>query len=132
TVYAISVDSVGRVWLGTDGGGLVQVLGSAGAPDSLRFQGVSRDEGLSSDTIWGLLSDAAGHLWLSGNAGLMRFDPESRAVKTFHREHGLQGEEFNYGAYYRLRDGRLCFGGPGGFNIFDPARLTENRQPPHV
>ena len=65
-----------------------------------------------------------GRLWLSGNAGLMRYDPATHAVKTFHREHGLQGEEFNFGAYYRLRDGRLCFGGPGGFNIFDPARLT--------
>src|SRR5205085_2638751 len=41
-------------------------------------------------------------------------------------------EEFNFGAYLRLRDGRLAFGGPGGFNIFDPTRLTENRRPPHV
>src|SRR5207237_588243 len=56
----------------------------------------------------------------------------SDGIKTYHREHGLQGEEFNSGAYHRLRDGRLAFGGPGGFNIFDPARLTENRLPPHV
>jgi signal transduction histidine kinase/ligand-binding sensor domain-containing protein/CheY-like chemotaxis protein/HPt (histidine-containing phosphotransfer) domain-containing protein len=132
TVYAITVDTAGRVWLGTDGGGLVQVLGSSEAPDSLRFHVISRDEGLSSDTIWGVLNDAAGQLWLSGNAGLMRFDPESRAVKTFHREHGLQGEEFDNGAYFRLRDGRLCFGGPGGFNIFDPSRLSETRRPPRL
>ena len=131
-VYAINVDSAGRVWLGTDGGGLVQVIGSAAAPDSLRFQVVSRNEGLSSDTIWGVLSDAAGHLWLSGNAGLMRFDPETRSVKTFHREHGLQGEEFDNGAYFRLRDGRLCFGGPGGFNIFDPSGLSQDRRPPRL
>src|ERR1700722_18426347 len=131
-VYAINVDSAGRVWLGTDGGGLVQVIGSAAAPDSLRFQVVSRNEGLSSDTIWGVLTDAAGHLWLSGNAGLMRFDPETRSVKTFHREHGLQGEEFDNGAYFRLRDGRLCFGGPGGFNIFDPSGLSEDRRPPRL
>jgi signal transduction histidine kinase/ligand-binding sensor domain-containing protein/CheY-like chemotaxis protein/HPt (histidine-containing phosphotransfer) domain-containing protein len=131
-VYAIAVDTAGRVWLGTDGGGLVQVLGSAKAPDSVRFQVVSRNDGLSSDTIWGVLSDATGHLWLSGNAGLMRFDPESRSVKTFHREHGLHGEEFDNGAYFRLRDGRLCFGGPGGFNIFDPSHLTEDRRPPRL
>ena len=87
------------VWVGTDGGGLALVVGSAAAPDSIRFQVVSRDEGLSSDTIYGVLNDAAGRLWLSGNAGLMRFDPDSRAIKTFHREHGLQGEEFDFGAY---------------------------------
>jgi signal transduction histidine kinase/CheY-like chemotaxis protein/HPt (histidine-containing phosphotransfer) domain-containing protein len=62
----------------------------------------------------------------------MRFDPETHAVKTYHREHGLQGEEFDYNAYYQLRDGRLCFGGPGGFNIFDAARLTDNPRAPRV
>jgi signal transduction histidine kinase/ligand-binding sensor domain-containing protein/CheY-like chemotaxis protein/HPt (histidine-containing phosphotransfer) domain-containing protein len=132
TVYALTVDAGGRVWIGTDGGGLALAVGSPSAPESIRFQTVSRNEGLSSDTIWGVLTDAAGHLWLSGNAGLTRFDPESRAVKTFHREHGLQGEEFNFGAYHRLRDGRLCFGGPGGFNIFDPSHISENRRPPRL
>jgi len=62
----------------------------------------------------------------------MRLDPESGAVKTYHREMGLQGEEFNSGAYFRLAEGRLCFGGPGGFNVFDPARLTENQRAPHL
>jgi signal transduction histidine kinase/ligand-binding sensor domain-containing protein/HPt (histidine-containing phosphotransfer) domain-containing protein/ActR/RegA family two-component response regulator len=132
TVYAIEIDADGRVWVGTDGGGLAQVLGTAAVPDSVRFQVTSREEGLSSDTIYGVLSDAKGRLWLSGNAGLMRFDPDTRAVKTYHREQGLQGEEFDYNAFHRLRDGRLCFGGPGGFNIFDPSRLTEGARAPRA
>ena len=52
----------------------------------------------------------------------MRFDPETRAIQAFHREDGLQGEEFASGAFFRLRDGRLAFGGPGGFNVFAPAK----------
>jgi signal transduction histidine kinase/ligand-binding sensor domain-containing protein/CheY-like chemotaxis protein/HPt (histidine-containing phosphotransfer) domain-containing protein len=132
TVYALAVDAKGRVWVGTDGGGVALVVGSASTPSAIRFQVVSRDDGLSSDTIYGVLPDAAGQIWLSGNAGLMRLDPESHAVKTFHREHGVQGEEFNFGAFYRLRDGRLCFGGPGGFNLFDPARLSEDRLAPRL
>jgi signal transduction histidine kinase/ligand-binding sensor domain-containing protein/CheY-like chemotaxis protein/HPt (histidine-containing phosphotransfer) domain-containing protein len=132
TVYALDIDVEGRVWIGTDGGGLVQAVGAATAPDSIRFQVMSREEGLSSDTIWGVLSDAKGRLWLSGNAGLMRVDPDTHAVKTYHREQGLQGEEFDFNAYLRLRDGRLCFGGPGGFNIFDPTRLTEGARAPRA
>ena len=93
---------------------------------------MSRADGLSSDTLYGIVPDARGRLWLSGNAGLMRLDPESGAIKTYHREHGLQGEEFSFGAYFRLRDGRVAFGGPGGFNIFDPAALSENDEPPRV
>ena len=132
TVWALAVDAQDRVWVGTDGGGLALVSGSPGTPDGMRFEVVSRDQGLSNDTIYGVLADARGRIWLSSNAGLMRFDPETRAVKTYHREHGLQGEEFDSGAFHRLRDGRLCFGGPGGFNIFDPSRLTENKVPPRL
>ena len=128
TVYAITVDAHGRIWVATDGGGLALVEGSAAAPHSIRFHVVAR----AHDTLYGVLADAAGRIWVSGNSGLTRYDPESRLIKTYHREHGLQGEEFSSGAFHRLRDGRLCFGGPNGFNIFDPARLTENRQPPRV
>jgi signal transduction histidine kinase/ligand-binding sensor domain-containing protein/CheY-like chemotaxis protein/HPt (histidine-containing phosphotransfer) domain-containing protein len=131
SIYAITVDAQGRVWAGTDQGGLVRAVGSADSPDSIRFEVVGRAEGLS-DTLYGIVPDAAGDLWLSGNAGLMRFNPQTRAIKTYHREHGLQGEEFAFGAYFRLRDGRLSFGGPGGFNIFNPASLTENQQPPRL
>jgi signal transduction histidine kinase/ligand-binding sensor domain-containing protein/CheY-like chemotaxis protein/HPt (histidine-containing phosphotransfer) domain-containing protein len=132
TIYALATDAQNRVWVATDGGGLARVSGSPSDPASIRFQTVSREQGLSSDTIYGLLVDGAGHVWLSGTAGLMRYDPETGAVKTFHRENGLQGEEFNFNAYFRLRDGRLCFGGTGGFNLFDPSRLTEHSVAPRL
>lgn len=132
TVFTIAVDAKNRVWVGTDGGGLAEVQGSPAVADSIRFKVRTRSEGLSSDTIYGAVPDAQGRLWLSGNAGLVRFNPDTGAIKTFHREHGLQGEEFDFNAYARLPDGRLCFGGPGGFNIFDPARITENHNPPRL
>jgi len=131
TVYSLEIDAQDRVWVGTDGGGLARVVGSAAAPEAIRFRTVSREQGLSSDTIYGVLADGD-HIWLSGTAGLMRYEPNTGAVKTFHREHGLQGEEFNSGAYIRLRDGRLCFGGPGGFNLFDPSHLTESSRAPRL
>jgi signal transduction histidine kinase/ligand-binding sensor domain-containing protein/CheY-like chemotaxis protein/HPt (histidine-containing phosphotransfer) domain-containing protein len=131
-VYAVTVDPRGNIWVGTDSGGLAQVVGSSASPNEVHFRAASHEEALSSHTIWGVLADAKGHLWLSGNAGLIRFDPETGAVKTYHREDGLQGEEFNFGAYAKLGNGRLCFGGPGGFNIFDPQHLTENRPAPHL
>jgi signal transduction histidine kinase/ligand-binding sensor domain-containing protein/CheY-like chemotaxis protein/HPt (histidine-containing phosphotransfer) domain-containing protein len=131
-VYAVTVDARGNIWVGTDSGGLAQVIGSSASPNEVHFRAASHEEALSSHTIWGVLADAKGHLWLSGNAGLVRFDPETGAVKTYHREDGLQGEEFDFGAYAKLGNGRLCFGGAGGFNIFDPQRLMERRPPSHL
>ena len=132
TVYALAVDRDGHVWVAADGGGLARVVDPAAAPDEIELQILSRADGLSSDTLWGVVPDARGRLWLSGNAGLMQLDPATGAIKTYHREHGLQGEEFSFGAYFRLRDGRVAFGGPGGFNIFDPAALSENGEPPRI
>jgi len=132
TVYAIAVDATGRVWLATDGGGLVSIDGSADAPDKIRFDTAARGQGLTGDTLYGIVPDAAGSLWLSGNSGLVRYDPKTHAVKSYHREQGVQGEEFSSGAALRLRDGRICFGGPGGFNIFDPQKLTGNRVSPRL
>ncbi|HEY6515457.1 MAG TPA: two-component regulator propeller domain-containing protein [Steroidobacteraceae bacterium] len=132
TIYTLAVDTHDRVWIGTNGGGLALATGSASAPGTIHFRTLSLDKGLSSDTINGVQVDASGDLWLSGNAGLMRFEPGSGAVKTFHVEDGAMGEEFTSGASFRLRDGRLAFGGPGGFNVFDPARLSERSQPPRL
>jgi signal transduction histidine kinase/ligand-binding sensor domain-containing protein/CheY-like chemotaxis protein/HPt (histidine-containing phosphotransfer) domain-containing protein len=132
TIYALAVDAHDRVWIGTNGGGLALATGSASAPGTIHFRTLSLDKGLSSDTINGVQADASGDIWLSGNAGLMRLDPDDGAVKTFHVEDGAMGEEFTSGASFRLRDGRLAFGGPGGFNIFDPSRLSERSQPPRL
>lgn len=132
TVFAITVDAEGRVWVATDGGGLELIRGSSAAPDAISFENISHSDGLTSDTIYGVLPDLSGKLWLSGNSGLMRYDPRTGALKAFHVEQGSQGEEFDYGASWRLRDGRLCFGGPSGFNIFDPSKLTEGTRPPRL
>jgi signal transduction histidine kinase/ligand-binding sensor domain-containing protein/CheY-like chemotaxis protein/HPt (histidine-containing phosphotransfer) domain-containing protein len=124
TVYAVHADAQGRIWVGTDGGGLDRVLGSGLAPAAVSFQNLSTTTGLSSNTVYGIRDDQFGALWISGNHGLMRLVPESGVVRTFHREHGLQGEEFNFGAHQRLRDGRLVFAGPNGFNVFEPRQLA--------
>jgi signal transduction histidine kinase/CheY-like chemotaxis protein/HPt (histidine-containing phosphotransfer) domain-containing protein len=132
TIYSLAVDSRDRVWIGTNGGGLALATGAVSAPQSIHFRTFSLGQGLTSDTINGVLADGDGRIWLSGNAGLMRLEPDTGAVKTFHVADGAAGEEFTTNAYFRTRDGRLCFGGPTGFNIFDPSRLTERSKPPRV
>jgi len=132
SIYAIHVDPTGRIWVGTGGGGLNQVVGSPLQPDDIGFRHVSKSDGLASDIVYGLRSDAAGALWISSNAGLARYEPQLGRITLFHREHGLQSEEFNFGAHFRTRDGRLCFGGAGGFNVFDPLQMTGNGRAPPV
>ena len=55
-----------------------------------------------------------------------------RQFATFHERHGLQSEEFNFGASFRNADGKLFFGGPNGFNAFDPSMLEVSSPPPRI
>jgi diguanylate cyclase (GGDEF)-like protein len=130
TVYAIRVDDRGRVWVGTRGAGLDEVLGTAVAPERIRFQNFAEAQGLPNSTVYGIETDGNGRLWLSTNRGLARFDPATGEVRNFRRLHGLQADEFNFGAHYRSRDGELFFAGPGGYNAFFPERLEFNESPP--
>lgn len=131
SVYGITIDSRGGVWVATDRG-LAHLRGSSAHPDAIRFETFGRSEGLAGDTVYGILVDASGRLWMSGNSGLTRYDPQAGTFRTYHVQHGLQGEEFDFGAYRRLRDGRLAFGGPGGINVFIPESIQESSAPPPV
>jgi diguanylate cyclase (GGDEF)-like protein len=132
SVYAIHVDDHGTVWLGTHGAGLIEVIGSANVPATIRFRVFGASEGLENSIVYAIESDSEGQLWVSTNRGLAQFNPVSRRFRTFHRSHGLQGEEFNLGASYRRRDGQLLFGGPNGYNTFDPRKLELNEHEPQI
>jgi signal transduction histidine kinase/CheY-like chemotaxis protein/outer membrane protein assembly factor BamB len=127
TIYALHVDGQGRIWVGSDSGGVDRVMGSAHQPSSVYFVNHSTAWRLPDNTVYGIRSDAEGALWLSGNQGLIRYVPESGEIRRFHREQGLQGEEFISGAHFRLQDGRLVFGGSNGFNLFDPRSVSAAR-----
>ncbi|MFK7889147.1 MAG: two-component regulator propeller domain-containing protein [Gammaproteobacteria bacterium] len=133
SIYALHVDIKGRIWVGTQGGGLNQVIGSDGPLEAVRFRNLNQVENpVTNDVIYGIESDTQGHLWLSTNYGLTQYIPNRGVVRTFHRSHGLQDEEFNFGAHYRNSSGELFFGGANGFNAFYPSDLKINELPPEV
>lgn len=79
--------------------------------------------GLPSHFVYGVLQDDLGFIWISHNKGLTRIDPRSGAYRNFGLGDGLQSNEFNTGAFYKDEEGYLYFGGVGGVNKIDPARL---------
>lgn len=129
TIYALHRQADGTVWAGTAGGGLIRLTGSAARPT---VEAWSTPQGFSSNVIYGIQPGTDGHLWLSSNDGLMRFDPTTGATEHFQRTHGLHGDEFNFNAHARRADGKLYFGGSGGFNAFKPADVQRNLQAPQL
>lgn len=124
-VLSLFEDSQRRLWVCT-ANGLNLHLGQG------RFRRFSKKDGLPNEVVYGLLEDDNGRLWASTNRGLVCFHLRDNALtdlQTFDVADGLQGNEFNQHAFYRTRDGRFCFGGPGGLTVFRPADIGPY---PHV
>jgi len=132
TIYAVNVDERGVLRVGTRGGGFDQMIGAPFSGQAPTFKNFSERDGLPNSTVYGIEADPSGRLWLSTNRGLARFDASTGTFRNFVRSHGLQGDEFNFGAHYRGHSGELFFGGPHGFNSFYADRLRFNATAPQM
>lgn len=80
-VQALHVDPVGRIWVGSEGGGLSRL-----EADGESFRHYRRDqvEGLALDDVWAIASTPDGALWFGGfNGGLYRLEPETGRLQAF-------------------------------------------------
>ncbi len=102
-VMVVHVDGSGRLWAGTKSSGLDLLASLDESSGRAAFRNYSPADGLPDGTVWGILSDAAGRLWLSTNGGLSRFDPAAETFKNFDTSHGLQSLEFNKALTMRAR-----------------------------
>ena len=99
---------------------------------TLKTQVFSTEDGLPDNTIYSILTDKGGYLWLSTNKGICRFDPLSHHVQTFLSDDGMPGDEFNRFHHLKLPNGRLAFGGTEGWTIFDPTNMKVDTYHPQV
>ena len=122
TVITIYEDEERKIWMGTYGGGLNRY-----DPITESFRYFTTEKfGLSNDVIYGILPDKSGDLWLSTNKGVSRFNPKNKTFYNLDVNDGLQGNEFNQGAYFSNSNGEMFFGGINGFNSFFPDKIQRN------
>lgn len=132
-VISICNDSRGLTWVGTRDG--LNVYN----PQTNTFQVFRKEDGLPDNTILNIVEDNLHDLWISTPNGISRVnysgtlqaDIELNCI-SYDRLDGLQGKEFNENAALKTSKGELVFGGPNGFNLFNPANLKFNALAPRV
>lgn len=125
-ILTILEDAMGNIWFGTFGNGLIRYDRA-----TQEFEFHNENNGLPNNVIYGILQDDSGYLWLSHNQGISMYDPLQEVYKNYDYLDGLQGNEFNSNAFWKLSNGMLAFGGPDGFNVFHPDSVRdEHREPP--
>ena len=131
-VNCIIQDSRGLFWLGTKDG--LSILDRK----ANRFINIDDSKGLPNNNVSNVLEDNNGVVWLSTANGLASVKL-TKAGNTFtYQIHkydefdGLQGKEYNVIAALKMRDGNLIFGGPQGFNMFNPKSIRTIDQKPNL
>jgi len=124
TVTTIFEDEQGSLWIGTHGGGLNELDRKEN-----NFTRFTKEEGLPSDDIFGILGDKEGNLWLSTSNGISKFNLQTQIFRNYDVNDGLQSNEFNTGAFHKNKNGEMFFGGVNGFNSFFPEKIKDN---PHI
>lgn len=126
-VGAIYEDKSGTLWFGTSGGGLNRF-----DRNTEKFEHFTVREGMPIDNVYEILEDDIGHLWLTTDRGLARFNVEKRQFRTFDVNDGLTYDEFNDKAAFKNSDGEIYVGGSNGFVKFDPRMMVDSVGTPPV
>ena len=117
-VKCIFQDSKQRIWIGTNGLGL-----SLFNKKDKSYDFYTETNGLPNNVVYGILEDSKGNLWLSTNKGLCEFNPETKQLRNFDTQDGLQSNEFNKRAFFKSPSGMMYFGGVNGLTYFNPREI---------
>ena len=126
-VNCVFIDNFDNYWIGTEGQAMFMHNPKR---NETKVYGI--DEGLPNDIIYGILSDNNGNIWISSNYGISRLNILSNQIKNYDYYDGLQGNEFNYGSFFKTKNGDLFFGGTNGLTYFNPSQIQENTFAPKV
>jgi signal transduction histidine kinase/ligand-binding sensor domain-containing protein/DNA-binding response OmpR family regulator len=127
-------DGQNVLWVGMLEGGLARIKDG-------KIVSITTANGLFSNSIWALVEDDQGYMWMTSNRGIARVrKQELDDFADGKREHiqseifgvsdGMADVECNGGyppAAWHTRDGRLLFAGAEGLVIAQPARIKKDR-----
>lgn len=123
----LAEDGTGTLWIATWGGGLSRFDAASGLSRTYTVA-----DGLPSNSLYSILEDDDGCLWISTLRGLVRFNPEDEGVRTYDSADGVQNHLFYYHCAFRGAGGEMGFCGNDGLTLFHPSAIQDNGYKPPV
>lgn len=126
-INVIYEDPQHRIWVGGEEGLFIQKSANGS------WEQFTQSNGLSDNTIAGIVRDSSGNYWVTTFNGLNSFDyDETRQFGRYYSNDGLSHDEFNRFSFHVDQYGKLILGTINGFNVIHPSDLKTNRVSPRV
>lgn len=125
SVNSMTEDHQGKIWFSTDRGGVCVY-----DKKTRNFQSYSVEDGLPDNVTYKIIEDKNNHLWFGTNKGLVRFNPQTKAIRTFTKRDGLLSDQFNYKSAVVSSSGIFYFGCIEGLISFNPEDFKDDEYAP--
>ena len=114
-ITALSEGTQNDIWIST-GNGLFRYL-----IDQKTFRIFTKEDGLPSNVISGVVVDKNEIVWISTDNGLCGFEKSlEKVAQKYNKSDGIHGNEFIERSTYKNKKGNLFFGGNDGMTIVFP------------
>lgn len=115
----------GRIWVGTFGGGLNELIIDNGTPKIVHAE-------TNSDIIMSIQEDNDGHLWFTSETHMTRYSPETHTIRNFEPLWNIKDAYFTEAEAIKLHTGELVFGFSNGYCQFDPKSIVGTEEIPPI
>ncbi len=121
-VRCLLQSSIGDIWMGTDGDGLIRFN-----PDTEQAKSYTTSDGLASNSINSLLEDNEGRIWFNTEKELYCMDLTQNIIISANDFLDISWGYYNPNSALKLSDGNLVFGTAEGALLFTPSfNLEQN------
>lgn len=126
-LYHVAADQEGGLWIGTRGAGLYHLKKSSG-----KLSRLTTADGLPDNVVYTVLPDGKGHLWLTTNKGISKFNLGLRTFTNYSRRDGLLNSEYNRMGAVMTPEGWIYLAGTSGIDYFLPDDVYPDNGTPQV
>ncbi|TLX75982.1 response regulator [Labilibacter sediminis] len=120
-IHDVTEDHKGNIWIATGETGLCQIN-----IENNELTLLTKDEGLPSNSVYGVFEDKDRNIWCCTNKGLARYNPSTGKILILNRNDGLPTNDYEAGSIIQTKDGEMFISSKKGLVSFYPDMIIQN------
>ncbi len=127
-ILYIHEDNSKQIWIGTFGGGLNKLIAFDQESNSLKWEHIDIDRQINDNTIYSVISDKEGQIWMATDQGICKLDQRSKKIDNFFLSDVIGRNSFSEAGCLFTHNNQIIFGHTNGLVMFSPDSIKKDTQ----